>query len=50
MRRFGTFLAGIVFDLNTATVVEHDLVAIPHDIEGATDSLEGLKAEFGDDG
>jgi hypothetical protein len=50
VRSVGTFLARIVFDLSTATVVEHDLVAIPHDIEGAIDSLEDLKAEFGDDG
>jgi len=50
LRSVGTFLARIVFDLNTATVVEHDVVAIPHDIYSALDSLENLKAEFEGDG
>ena len=50
VRAVGTFLLRLVFDLNSATVVEHDAVAISHNIRGAKDSLEQLKEPFGQDG
>ena len=50
VRAVGTFLLRLVFDLNSATVVERDAVAIPHDIYGAKASLEELKEEFGQNG
>lgn len=50
VRSVGTFLLRLVFDLNAATVIEHDIVAIPHDIQGSKAALEELKdALSGDD-
>lgn len=45
VRSVGTFLMRIVFDLNMATVVEHEVVAIEHNIKDAISNLE----EIGDD-
>lgn len=47
VRSVGTFLFRLVFDLNTAKVVESDAVAIPHDITEAIESLEEIKDELG---
>lgn len=49
VRSVGTFLARIVFDLDTAAVINHELIAIPHDIAGAKATLEELEDEFGND-
>jgi hypothetical protein len=43
VRAVGTFLLRIVFDLNLALVVEHDAVAIRHDIKSSIESLEEIK-------
>ncbi len=50
VRAVGTFMLRIVFDLNTATVVEHDAEAIEHDKEGAIESLEDAKKSADDYG
>jgi len=49
MRAVGTFLLRIVFDLGKATVVEHDVVAIQHDIQEAKRALRESQEEFGDE-
>lgn len=43
VRSVGTFLIRIVFDLNLATVVEHDLVPIAHNVKEAIASLEEIR-------
>lgn len=45
VRSVGTFLIRIVFDLNLATVVEHDVVAIAHNVKEAIASLEEIRDE-----
>ena len=50
VRSVGTFLIRIVFDLNLATVVEHDVVAIAHNVKEAIASLEEIRDEAEKDG
>jgi PIN domain len=45
VRSVGTFLIRIIFDLNLATIIEHDVVAIPHGVKEAITSLEGMRDE-----
>lgn len=45
IRSVGTFLIRIVFDLNLATVIDHDVIAISHNIKEAITSLEDIRDE-----
>lgn len=50
VRSIGTFLVRIVFDLNSATVVEHDAAPIEHDLKNSITSIEELRNEQIEDG
>jgi hypothetical protein len=50
VRSVGTFLIRIVFDLNLATVVEHEVVAIAHNVKEAIASLEEIRDWAKEDG
>ncbi len=49
MRAVGTFLLRIVFDLNKAAVVHHDIIAVQHSIEEAKSTLKEIQELFGDE-
>jgi hypothetical protein len=44
VRSVATFMLRIIFDLNEIRVIEHEVVAIPHDKESAKKSLEEIKS------
>ncbi|WP_337879411.1 PIN domain-containing protein [Rheinheimera sp.] len=50
VRSVGTFLIRIVFDLNLATIVEHDVVPIAHNVNEAIASLEEIRYEAEENG
>jgi len=45
VRSVGTFLPIVIFDLNSATIVEHDVVPIEHNVKDAIALLEEFRDE-----